>query len=98
FGPRLRPNNSCLPSTELLSRKRVNSITKPPGQFSVERSANHKLLAAPIDCLRNNRLPYCRPPLLLKRVHQLIECLVELLDAFVLELLRGRVQINPQFT
>jgi len=42
-------------------------------------------------------LSYRRHPLLLKRVHQLIECLGELLDAFVFELLGHRVQVNPYF-
>lgn len=54
--------------------------------------------SAPIDCLHINWLPYRRAPYLLKRVHQLIECLDELLDAFVFELLRDGVQINPHFT
>jgi hypothetical protein len=42
-------------------------------------------------------LSYHRDSLFLKRVHQLIECLGELLDAFVFELLGHRVQINPYF-
>ena len=48
-------------------------------------------------CLPINRLSHRRGPLFLKRVHQPIECLDELLDAFVFELLGGSVQINPHF-
>ena len=50
------------------------------------------------DCLHSNRRSYRRDPLLLKRVHQLIECRDEFLDAFVFELLGDQVQINPHFT
>ena len=56
---------------------------------------NVLFISARIGCLDINRLSYRRPPFLPKRIHYLIECFGELLDALVFELLRGRVQINP---
>jgi hypothetical protein len=53
--------------------------------------------APTFDIFTSTGLSHRRAPLLLKRVHQLIECLGELLDAFVFELLGHRVQINAYF-
>jgi len=39
-----------------------------------------------------------RSALLFQGVHQEVECLVEFLDAFVLELLGGLIQINPHLS
>ena len=50
-----------------------------------------------LDRVTSTGLAYRRAALLLNRVHQLTECLGEFLDAFVLELLGNRVQINPYF-
>src|SRR5207237_3606914 len=54
-------------------------------------------LCQPPGGLRVHRCSYRRGPLVLKRLHQLIECRNELLDTFVFELLGHYVQINPHF-
>jgi hypothetical protein len=76
-----RPRQKALASLPVLSAKSCSS--------QIPRVA--------VDCLPINRLSYRRRPPPLKRVHQPTECLDKFADAFVLELLGGRIQINPHF-
>ena len=61
------------------------------------KSYSSQVPSVALNHLLINRLSHGGRPLLLKRVHQPIECLDEFLNAFVLESLGGRVQINSHF-